>query len=387
MPKQNRGAALRWRKDRGQWEIQWYEHGRRRARSCGTGVREEAERELAQFITQRGALSSHIGATDRLITDLLLAYYQEHGVHTADPERIRHCVVPLMEFFIGKRTSDIKDPLCRAYAAQRFHKDRETGQPTTRKISDGTIRRELTALSAAIAHDIKMERQQVPAPSVWRPAAPPAKERWLTRKEVAALLWASRYQVEKEPVHGQPPRFKGSRQLTLFILIGIYTAGRKSDILRLTWDQVDLDRRLIDFRLAGDRQTNKKKGVVKIPRRLVRFLYYAKRHSNSAYLFPATNPNAKTPHMLDLKKGFKAAVERAGIAKATPHTLRHSAATWMAMSDVPMPVIAHYLNHGSVVITEKVYAKYSPSYLAQAADAFDRPAHLRSADPVTVLVT
>lgn len=387
MPKHNKGASLRWRKDRKQWEIQWYEHGRRRARGCGTADREGAEAQLAQFITERGATASDSGPSDRLITDLLLAYYQEHGIHTADPERIRHCLIPLMEFFNAKRVSQIKDPLCRAYAAQRFRRDPTTGNPTDRKISDGTIRRELTTLAAAIAHDIRMERQVGITPQVWRPPAPAAKDRWLDRGEVAALLWAARFRLQNEPRKGEAPQTVGSRQLALFVLIGIYTAGRKASILRLTWDQVDLDHRLIDFSQQGDRVTNKQKAVVKIPRRLVRFLRYAKRRSSSAYLFPATRPNSGTPHMQDIKKGFKAAADRAGIDGATPHTLRHSAATWMAMNGVPMAVIAHYLGHGSITMTEKVYAKYSPSYLAQGADAFDRPAHRRNDSLVTVLVT
>lgn len=69
-----------------------------------------------------------------------------------------------------------------------------------------------------------------------------------------------------------------------------------------------------------------------------------------------------------IKKGFAAAARRSGI-KATPHMLRHSAAVWMAEQNVEMPKIARFLGHTDSRITERVYAKFSPSFLADAAEA------------------
>lgn len=37
-----------------------------------------------------------------------------------------------------------------------------------------------------------------------------------------------------------------------------------------------------------------------------------------------------------IKKGFAAATKRGGLPDVTPHILRHTAASWMAMADVPM---------------------------------------------------
>lgn len=67
-----------------------------------------------------------------------------------------------------------------------------------------------------------------------------------------------------------------------------------------------------------------------------------------------------------VKTGFHAACRRAGLAGVTPHTLRHTAATWMAHGRVPMAEIARYLGD-SERTTEKVYAKHSPDYLRGAA--------------------
>ena len=72
--------------------------------------------------------------------------------------------------------------------------------------------------------------------------------------------------------------------------------------------------------------------------------------------------------LLSIKKGFEAATKRAGV-KATPHSLRHSAAVWMAEDGIPMAVIAQFLGHSDSRITETTYARFSPQFLSNAAEA------------------
>ena len=71
-----------------------------------------------------------------------------------------------------------------------------------------------------------------------------------------------------------------------------------------------------------------------------------------------------------IKRGFRQAVIRAGLDKAvTPHTLRHTAASWMAEAGIPMSEIAAVLGHRDSRTTERVYAKFSPEYLQKAVRA------------------
>ncbi|WP_407696212.1 tyrosine-type recombinase/integrase [Sphingobium sufflavum] len=51
------------------------------------------------------------------------------------------------------------------------------------------------------------------------------------------------------------------------------------------------------------------------------------------------------------------------------HLLRHTAAIWMAEARTPMSEIASFLGHRDTTITARVYARYSPDYLAGAAQA------------------
>jgi integrase len=74
--------------------------------------------------------------------------------------------------------------------------------------------------------------------------------------------------------------------------------------------------------------------------------------------------------VMSVKKGVGAAARRAGV-KSSPHVLRHTAAVWMAEEGVPMQQIAQYLGHNDSRTTERVYARFSPDYLREAAKALD----------------
>ena len=57
--------------------------------------------------------------------------------------------------------------------------------------------------------------------------------------------------------------------MPLFILLGIYTGRRKEAILSLRWHQVDLEAKLINFESPAAQITNKRRGKIRIPDRLL----------------------------------------------------------------------------------------------------------------------
>ena len=73
--------------------------------------------------------------------------------------------------------------------------------------------------------------------------------------------------------------------------------------------------------------------------------------------------------ILKIRKALGRVAAAAGVPWCTPHVLRHTAAVWMAESGIAMSVIAQYLGHTDSRITERVYTRYSPTYLRQAAAA------------------
>jgi integrase len=85
---------------------------------------------------------------------------------------------------------------------------------------------------------------------------------------------------------------------------------------------VDPKAKLIDFEVEGREQTNKKRGKVRIPDRLLPHLVRARRRGTE--LGYVLHDHGK--RIADVKKGFAAACRRAGLERVMPHTLRHTAA-------------------------------------------------------------
>jgi integrase len=73
-----------------------------------------------------------------------------------------------------------------------------------------------------------------------------------------------------------------------------------------------------------------------------------------------------------VKTGFKHAVMLSGLlAKVVPHTLRHTAATWLMQQGAPIWEAAGYLGM-SVQTLERTYGHHHPGHLRGAAEAITR---------------
>src|SRR5688572_12805087 len=177
MPRRNSGARLRFLDKRGVFYIVWSEGGRSRERSTGTADREQAEIALAEFLHERQRRAGPRDPHEVLVTDALADYADERGGEVVASERISYAIMPLITFWTGRTLANITPEICAAYGRWRQR-------------SDGTVRRELGVLRAAANHAYHEGRvtRQVP---VRLPKRPEPRDRWLTRREAAALLRAS----------------------------------------------------------------------------------------------------------------------------------------------------------------------------------------------------
>ena len=157
---------------------------------------------------------------------------------------------------------------------------------------------------------------------------------------------------------------KARLYVPLFVLIGIYTGRRKEAILSLRWPQIDLKANRINFEIEGRAVTKKRRGQIPIPTPLLAHLIRARRRGTD--LGHVLHINGKA--IGNLKKGFAAACERAGLHGVTPHTLRHTAATWIMQSGVPTWEAAAFLSMSETTLT-RVYGHHHPDYMRAAADA------------------
>ena len=357
MPKKNLGLQIWYRKERDCYEIGEYIHGRRKRHATGIGSREDAEAQLAECIVKR----SRPDKSDHEITlgELSAYYMREHVPTLANPATAIKCFERLLPYWGDFKLSDVRKSLCLEYLAYRKKEfiqwQRSSVYKTQRELSDETVRRELEQLQAAIRY---AHRDNVISmyPSIWKPKKSHSKSRWLTRKEAARLIREAR----KMP--------SASVYLPLFILIALYTGARSEAVLTLKWSQIDFESEVIDFR-SGQRSQTKGRAAVPIPRRLLRELRAAHvmRLSN---VYVLQRESANDLPIKSIKNSFGTACTRAGLIGVTPHTLRHTSASWLVQKGVPIYEVARYLGHSSVAMVEKTYGHMAPEHLKRAKESW-----------------
>lgn len=302
-------------------------NGRTERFSLRTSDLDEARRRLADFTA---------APTGELVRDIVEAYLADKDKTAIRHKDLRGGWKQAEPTFGHLRPDQITRTVCREYRDARYALGRKPA----------TVRKELEVVRAGL-NFFKKGQQSV----FELPPAPPPKDRFLTKDEARALLRAAR-------------RFSHIRA---FIALSLATGARQSALLELTWDRVDFRRRTITLSLneAADEQ-RKRRATVPMTRRAYLYLRVLKAAAQSDYVIEWGGHRVRS-----VKKGFAAAAERAGLPDVTPHILRHTAASWMAEADVPMFDISRYLGHSDTRITERRYAKLSPSHLKRAAKALN----------------
>ena len=355
MPRKNAGPRLV-QSRAGGWEISFTEGGRSRRRVTGTSDLRQAQKILAHFLLLTDRDAPEVTRQTVLISDVLDAYCDEHAV-ISDQTRA-FIVVKLKDHFgilpvRAVRPSDVTAYIARRRAGQLGYLKKDG---TRIKAGDATINRELAVLNAAIHHAVKARRITADeAPTIDALGAPPAKDRWLTHDEADRLLTAA---LEGRAGHGRLPR------VYRFIAIALATASRRSAILELKRDQVDMERGTIRLNPAGRAQTKKRRPLVPISDDLRPIMERIMRECITDYLMD--HPGA-------VRTAFDNACDRAGLKGVTPHTLRHTWATWAAQAGVDMWMIAGVLGDSMATVV-KNYAHHSPEHLRAAVNSVGRKA-------------
>lgn len=323
------------------WYVTWAEGGRSQRVSTRTGSRPEAEAFLAAF---------RLTAAEEPLADLTVSqaldwYWDTHAKSLFRPDAADLAIRYLKPFFGATPASSLTIAKQEAYVAHR----RERGG------GDESIRRDLSVLAAALNRAVKYHKLDRPPPFLSLTPAPP-RERWLTRKEVARL-----FRQMRTPVRG-----KRHSHVLLFARLALYTGARTGAILDLTWDRVDFDRGLIDYRKPGRKVTKKRRTIAPMTRKVRRMLLHAHKHARSRHVVSWAGERIDR-----VAKACIAHAAKAGIEDFSPHVLRHTFASWAVQKRVPIYTVGKALGQTVASTTER-YAKLAPDDVREAMEAAGR---------------
>lgn len=128
------------------------------------------------------------------------------------------------------------------------------------------------------------------------------------------------------------------------VIFAINTGMRRGEIFNLTWFDTDLNRNVLNVR-----QTKTGKDRVIPMNDKVRLMLESMSKTNE-FVFSSPRTNGK---LVDVKKGFRKAMENAKIFDLHFHDLRHTFATRLADAGIPLSVIAELLGHSDIRMTKR----------------------------------
>lgn len=317
---------------KGRFVVTWIEpDGKRRRYRLDALTRKAAEAEALDVIAQQ-----NIPKTGATVADLW-AQYREYLGDRPTGITMKYTGLAVLAHFGHLRPDQVTLATCNSYAAARIKAGKSAGTAHTEL---GHLRSTLTWAAKIGAIDR--------APHIFRPHKPAPKDRYLNHAEIDRLIAA-----ECEP------------HVKLAIVLMLTTAARMGAVLDLTWDRVDMERGQIDLRIQA-MGPRKGRAVVPINPTLRAALATAKEAAISDYVIEWAGDPVKS-----IRRGFDRAAKDARLDGIGPHTLRHTAAVHMAAAGIPLHKISQFLGHSNTTITERVYSRFAPDHMHDAAAVLD----------------
>lgn len=339
MSNRSKGARAYLRKRKGRKPV-WVIRDGQTERVVGSGGSSDAEieRALGAYLgTKHRYDTSERDPAQIQVIDVLTMYADNFAIHHACPKLVSYHLKQLIPFWAGKDLTRVRGSTCRAYVEKRVSEGRKPE----------TARRELETLQAAIRRWHK-ESPLDSVPAVTLPPKAQPRERYLERSEAAALLRAA--------------RALGHKHIARFILIGLYTGTRHNAILSLRWvpglagGHIDLERAILFRRGRGEQETSKRRPPVRVGLRLLSHL--RRWQAIDAERGIANVISYRGQAIAKERRAFAKVVKAANLGQdVTPHTLRHTCATWALWEGKTIWEVAGLIG-ASALMVERVYGHH-----------------------------
>ena len=140
--------------------------------------------------------------------------------------------------------------------------------------------------------------------------------------------------------------------------VAVYAGLRRSEILRLKWEHIDLKAGVLTVTKTKSNKDRK----VPISDDLAELLRRHPRKLGNRLLFPASQGKVERH---DIRTSLRLAARRAGIELVGMHQLRHAFCSHALMSGIPASSVQQWMGHASLATTER-YAHTSPEHEQEA---------------------
>jgi integrase len=251
-------------------------------------------------------------------------YSDQISIHKRGYHVERYIIKALKAHFGKYRVSDLTVEDAEKYKTKR-----------SRSVKPATVNRGLTLAKHMLKKAVEWEMiTDNPFRGVGNLEVPKRDERVLSADEEIQLLAAC-------------DRVR-SRLLRPLVVLALNTGLRRGELFGLEWSRADLDQRTIRIINAKSKAGNR---VIPMNTTVHTLLSDLAKRTTSPLVFPSNRkPGEK---LLDVKKGFKKAVQLAGIQPIRFHDLRHSFATRLIRAGVDIITVQKLLGHSKVTMTER----------------------------------
>lgn len=335
---------------RGKWEIVfWDDEGARHRLSTGATDDRSARQALEDFLRRDRAPR---GSDAYTVTQALSDYLADRKTKVIALTRLQECAKAIERHIGHLRLDQIDQHQWDRYVRNRVTLPRKNVKAEDHKpqpVADGTLKREFNVLRATLGLAYR-RGVLVTVPRIEPPHDSEPRDRYLTKDEARRLLAACK-----------------SQHVRTFVALAIYTGARRGAILTLTWDRVDFDSGMVDFREPGRRITVKRRNVVPMGFGLRQELEDAHKVRVGDHVVEWNGE----PVPFGLRWSWGRLCTNAGLTwTPTPHHLKHSVASWMAMAGIPIDQAADWLATDPKTL-RRVYRKFDPTYLRPLTKALE----------------
>jgi len=195
----------------------------------------------------------------------------------------------------------------------------------------------------------------------------------LKQKEVGVFTLKEQRQIEEYCLNSKKDNYFG-------IVLCLYTGLRIGELLALTWEDIDLKKRLLYVRhtltrirqdegmitILDEPKTIKSKRIIPLSTILIHYLKEIKRRSTSNYVI-TTRSNTFVA-IRSYQRTYEKLLKRCNVTYKNFHVLRHTFATRALESGMDIKTLSEILGHTNTTITLNRYAHSMMNYKIMMMD-------------------